>query len=136
MGAQRGWVYSPKEAARPKVPERLKVEVQSRAQTLIDEVLKPMHIKPPGKDEQWNYLVDIFCKWRGSFFYFCSTYHCPGPNAITPSFESRFARLEYIGNNTFALAYMRYTGQWWEVFPELTLEQALETIGRGEIFSP
>ena len=44
-------------------------------------MLKPKFIKPPPKDPKWNYIIDIFTKWHSSFFYFCSTYACPGPNA-------------------------------------------------------
>jgi hypothetical protein len=40
------------------------------------------------------------------------------PNAISEYFEMRFARLEYAGGEKFNTAYMRYAGQWWEIFWE------------------
>jgi hypothetical protein len=137
MAQQRGWVFDPKAVRRnQKLPDTIKAKVLAEAQTLIDDVPKPQHVKPPGKNERFNYLVDIFSKWHGRFFYFCATYNAPGPNALSPSFETRFARLEYIGNNSFAPAYMRHTGEWWEVFPELTMEQALKSISEGGMFTP
>jgi hypothetical protein len=102
----------------------------------VEEVLKPQHIQPPPKDERFNYLVDIYTKWHQSYFYFCATYHSPGPNAISPSFETRFARLAFVGNNRFDLSYMRHTGQWWELYSGLTLNEALAAIRDEPHFTP
>jgi len=68
----RGWVYDPAGAFR--VPTDIKQEVQRQAQNLIDSILKPRYVQLPDKKTQFNYLVDIHSKWRGPFFYFCSTY--------------------------------------------------------------
>ena len=132
----RRWIYSPRKARPPKVPEHLKRRVEQAASELIEKVLKPTHIKPPPKSTQFNYLVDIYTKWRGSYFYFCTTYNSPGPYAIAPSFEARFARLEYRGENQFALAYMRHTGQWVEIYDTLSLEECLDTIQNDPWFQP
>jgi hypothetical protein len=130
------WIYSPKKPAPPQVPDSVKAEVQGKARELVETYLKPTFIEPPPEDARWNYLIDISTKWHGSFFYFCSTYACPGPNAISPTFESRFARMEYVGGGRFNLAYMRHTGKWWEVYQGLTIQECLESI-RGEgIFQP
>jgi len=32
---------------------------------------------------------------------------------IENSFESKYAQLEYLGNDEFELSYIRHTGQWW-----------------------
>jgi hypothetical protein len=130
------WVYSPPKPPKPPVPEDLKAEVDGKAQALVEEVLKPKIVKPPPEDQRWNYLMDIFTKWHRSYFYFCSTYACPGPHAISPTFESRFARMEYVGNGRFDLAYMRHTGQWWSVHTGLTVEKCLEIIREDPIFQP
>jgi hypothetical protein len=130
------WIYSPPKPAKPTVPETLKAEVEVRARELIDTVLKPQHVKTPPKDERFNYIIDIGAKWYRSYFYFFSTYACPGPNALSPTFESKFARMEYVGDNRFNLSYMRHTGQWWEVFQGLTLDECLETIREEDIFHP
>lgn len=133
---QYQWVYSPSSAPKPKVPDEIKTEVQEKAQKLVEEVLKPQHVKAPPKDARFNYITDIFTKWYRNYFYFCSTYACPGPNAISPSFESKFARMEYVGDGKFNLAYMRHTEKWWEVFTDLTLDEALETIRDDGLFHP
>jgi hypothetical protein len=44
--------------------------------------------------------------------------------------------MEYVGDNRFNLAYMRHTGQWWEVFQGLTLDECLKTIIEDGIFQP
>ena len=90
---KRMWIYSPKKPTPPQVPHDIKAEVESKANELVETYLKPTYIKPPPKDERWNYIIDLFAKWHRSFFYFCSTYACPGPDALPPTFESRFARM-------------------------------------------
>jgi hypothetical protein len=134
-----GWVYDPARAfrqSRARVPTDIQREVQRRAQELIDSALKPRHIQPPPKKAKFNYLIDIYCKWRGPFFYFCAKYRCPGPQALSPFFESNFARLQYAGDGRFNLAYFRHTGQFWEIAQLLSLEECLSRIGSGGIFTP
>jgi hypothetical protein len=132
------WVYDPAGAFRrsqAQVPPGIKQEVQRRAQTLIDSTLKP-RVPPPPKKAHFNYLVDIYTRWRGPFFYFCSQYRSPGPRALSPFFESKFARLQYAGDERFNLAYFRHTGQWWEVAQLLSLDECLSRIEAGGIFTP
>ena len=135
----RTWVYDPARAFRQSqkpVPADIQHEVQRRAQELIDSTLKPRYIQPPPQKPRFNYLVDIYSQWRGPFFYFCSKYCSPGPHALSPSFESKFARLQYAGDERFNLAYFRHTGQWWEVAQLLSLEKCLARIEEGNIFIP
>jgi len=56
--------------------------------------------------------------------------------ALSPFFGSKFARLQYAGDERFNLAYLRYTGQWWEVAPLLSLEECLSEIEGGGLFTP
>jgi hypothetical protein len=91
--------------------------VAARARELVESELKPRHIGPPPDNEHLNYIVDIGTKWYRDYFYFFATYKVPGPTAITPSFEAKFARLQYHGANRFGLAFMRHTGQWAEPLP-------------------
>jgi hypothetical protein len=91
---QKMWVYSPPKL---KVPDSVKAELGKKATELINTVLKPEHVKPPPKNAKWNYIVDIYTKWHRNYFYFCAKYACPGPNALSPYFETGFARLEYAG---------------------------------------
>lgn len=108
------------------MPESVKEEVQTKANKLVADALKPQHVKPPPKKPRFNYITDIWTKWNGSYFYFGATYACPGPTAISPSFEAQFARLEYTGGSRFATSYMRPNGKWWELLQGLTLDECLD----------
>ncbi|MFC1820890.1 hypothetical protein ACFLZG_07405 [Thermodesulfobacteriota bacterium] len=134
--AKKVWMYKPKKESSPKAPELIKTQLKSKAVALIENVLKPKYIKPPPKDNDFNYLVDIFSKWHGLYFYFCSKYNCPRPRALSPSFEDKFARLEYVGPDKFNLAYKRHTGQWVEIFSGLSLEECFSEIEEGVHFAP
>lgn len=128
MKRQKMWVYSSKKPPRPKVPENIKEEVETKAKELIESFLKPEHIQPPPEDMQFNYIVDIYTKWYRSFFYFCAKYASPGPYSISPFFEMKFARMGYFGDGLFDLSYMRHTKQWFELFQDLSVDECLETI--------
>jgi hypothetical protein len=129
------WVYSPPKPPKPKVPDDLKAEVTAKAEKLIEE-LKPLHIKEPPKGHQFNYIVDLYTKWFRSYFYFCAKYACPGPYALSPFFESRFARMEYVGERRFNLAYMRHTGEWIELEQGLTVDKCLKAIKEDPYYIP
>lgn len=98
-------------------------------------MIKPKHIKPLPADSGFNYLADIYTKWVRHYFYFYATYHCPSPRALAPSFDTGFARLEYIGGESFNLSYMRHTRKWWELYDGLSLEDCLSAIGDEPHFS-
>ena len=134
---QKIWVYSP---PKPKVPGAVKLEVEAKATALVNDILKPEHVKPPPKNAKWNYIVDLYTKWHRNYFYFCARYACPGPNALSPFFDTGFARLEYAGGvgrqSQFNLSYMRHTDKWWEIRHGLSLEQCLAEIREGGLFHP
>ena len=129
MPRSRGWVYAPRKPKRVPASPALQAEAEARAKELIETVLKPRHIQPRPDDYQLNYVSDIWTKWyQSSLFYFCATYQCPGPNALSPTFESRFARMWHTGDGHFTLAYMRYTGEWIDLYTDQTLDECLERI--------
>ena len=133
---RRMWVYSPPKPPAPKVPASVKAEAQQKANQLVETILKPQHLKPPPKDYHFNYIVDIYTKWYRHYFYFCAKYCSPGPNALSPDFETKFARLEYVGENRFNLSFMRHTSEWIEVYPNLSLDKCLAAIKDDPFFSP
>ncbi len=133
--AGRQWTWAPDRRRKPPVPEALKAEVKTKADELVEKVLKPAYIKRPPKKTRWNYPIAIWTKWHRSFFYFFSTWASPGPNALPPTFELGFARMEYVGNRRFNVAYFRHTGKWWEIASGLTLKECLEMIAAGGPFS-
>lgn len=130
------WQFVPPRRPKAPIPADVKADVEARAHELVEKVLKPKYVAPPPENPQWNYVVDIGLTWFRSYLYFCATYACPGPNALSPSFEVRFARMEYFGGGRFALAYMRYTGQWVELYPDLSLDECIEAIGSEPHFQP
>lgn len=133
---QKRWVYSPPKTAKPKVSTKVKTTVKAKADELVEAVLKPNHLKPPPENTPFNYLVDIYTKWYRHYFYFCAKYHSPGPNAISPYFETKFARLEYVSHNSYHLSYMRHTGQWWELYQHLSLDECLKAVSDEPHFIP
>ncbi|MFQ6115856.1 MAG: hypothetical protein ACE5NG_17490 [bacterium] len=130
------WIFSPSKQVKPKLPNALRAKVTAEANELIETVLKTTHVESPAGDERFNYIVDIYSKWYRNYFYFCSKYACPGPNAISPHFEAGFARLEYVGNERFNLAYMRHTEKWWEIYTELSLGECMDAIRDEPLFLP
>lgn len=114
---------------RASVPAPLKAEVEAKARDLIENVLKPKHVLPPPTEKRFNALIDIGAKWYRNYFYFFSTYARPGPDALPPTFESMFARMEPLGDGTFALYAMRYTGkEWVGVFDALSADECMAAI--------
>ena len=114
---------------RASVTASLKAEVEAKGRDLIENVLKPKYVRPPKKGEQFNYITDIGAKWFRNNFYFFSIYACPGPNALSPTFEAKFARMEPLGDGTFALYAMRHTGnEWVGVFDALTVDECMKSI--------
>ena len=133
---QKRWIYSPPKQPKPKVPEDVKTDLEKKAEALIETVLKPTHVKPPPEDPRFNYIVDIYTKWYRSYFYFCAKYASPGPTAISPFFDTKFARLEYIGNGRFNLSFMRHTGKWVEIRTGLSMDECLSDIQDDPLFCP
>lgn len=135
--AKKQWVYAPqKQKSATKVPDTVKQKVKEKSDELIELHLKSQYIKPPPENPQFNYIVDIFSKWYRHYFYFCAKYNSPGPYAISPSFETKFARLEYISHDKFNLSYMRHTDQWFELYQGLSLDECLESIKDSPHFMP
>jgi len=134
--AKTRWIYSPRKRSATKVPDRLKYAVKAKADELVENVLKPQYVESPPADSHFNYLVNIYTEWYRNYFYFCSTYHSRGPNAISPSFDDKFARLEYVAADQFNLAFMRHTRQWQEIAYSISLDEALNMIKDGGFFCP
>jgi hypothetical protein len=134
--SRKMWMFSPAKREKQTVTASIKLQVETKAKELIENVLKPQHVQPPPEDLRFNYIIDIGAKWYRNYFYFFSTYSCPGPNAISPTFESKFARMEYLGNDKFALSFMLHTGEWVGLFDSLSLEECMKTIQDDSWFQP
>jgi hypothetical protein len=129
------WVAGRFPRSRPPIPPSLKQRVQAEADRLLADVLKPRSVQPP--HPEYNYITDIFTRWFRTWFYFCATYTSPPrpPDGVQETFEVRFARLEYAGGERFHMAFMRYTGEWIEIYRDLSLEEALKTMEDDAYFS-
>ncbi len=132
---QSAWLPS-SQSAGPTLDAVTKAQVEAKVRELIDKVLKPKHVKPPRDGAKSNYLTDIMPRWYGSTLFLVSVYACPGPNAISPTFEDRFGRLKPVGGGRFDLDFMRHTGQWVPLHQGLTLDQCLEAIRDDPWFMP
>ena len=133
---RKTWMPASPRRTKPQVPDSIKRILKEKADEIIENVLKPEHIKSPPTDNDCNYLVEIYSKWYRNYFYFCAKYNCPSQNAISPSFETKFARMEYVGNERFNLSYMRHTEQWWEIYQELPMLECLKLIAEEPNFMP
>ena len=121
---------------RASVTASIKSEVQTKAKSLIDSVLKPKHVLPPPGKVQFNYITDIGAKWHRNYFYFFSIYACSGPNALSPTFESKFARMEPNGGGKFALCFMRHTGEWVRLYDAISVDECMKAIQDDPWFVP
>jgi hypothetical protein len=130
------WMLHPTQPDKPSVTASIKAQVEVKAKELIENALKPKHVQPPPKGQRFNYIIDIGAKWYRNSFYLVSTYACPGPNALSPTFETKFARMEYVGNDQFALLFMRHTGQWVQLYDALSVDECLKAIRDDPWFQP
>lgn len=132
---RKSWSFVPTKPRNPAVPAALKAEVERQSRELVERVLKPEHIDPP-HGTQLNYIIDIFTKWYRSSFYFCAKYCCPGASALSPDFETRFARMTYIGSSRFNLSFMLHTDKWIEIYQNLTVEKCMSAVKEDGCFQP
>ena len=130
------WTKPAEKKSTSSLTDALKAEVESKAADLIENVLKPKSVQPPPENAKFNYITDIGTKWHRNYFYFVSTYACPGPNAISPKFEVKFARMEYVGDGKFALSFMRHTGAWVGLYNALSVDECMKAIQDDGAFVP
>lgn len=133
---RKAWMFAPEKKPKSSLPGTVKDEVDTKARELVEKVLKPRHIQPPPQGHQWNYITDITTKWIGSTCYFISIYACPGPNALSPIFEEKFARREHVGGARFTLSFMRHTGKWVELYAGLSVDECMKAIQDDPWFVP
>lgn len=96
------------------------------ADEFIRDFYRPTYLKPPPKDPQFNYIVGFSTKWHGAYLQFIAHYACPGPNAMSPSFDLAFARLGYFRDDAWSLWARRHNDEWVVLGHQLTLEECFE----------
>lgn len=130
------WMGKPARPKKSAIPDAYKAHVAIKVEKFVETVLRPKFILPPPKKPRFNYIIDVAAKWHSSSLYFVSTYACPGPTAISPTFEAKFARMEFVGSSKFNLSFMRHTGKWVVLHRFLSLDECLETIENDYWFQP
>ena len=118
-----------------KISKELKWVVQSKADLLVEK-LKKNHIRTPPPDHQFNYIVDIFTKWHGRYFYFCKKYRNPSPNRVSEFFERSYLRFDYVEDRNFDLSFMRHTGKWAQVYTDVELDECFRLAETEELLMP
>ena len=129
-------MLKPAKTSKTAVPDAIKSDLESKAANLIETVLKPKHVVQQKPDIEFNYVSDIGTKWYRNDFYFFATYTCPGSNALSPSFESNFARMEYLGAGRFSLSFHRHNDEWVKLYASQTVHECLKAIQEDAWFTP
>lgn len=129
MAVKKIWVLSP---SKKTITEKEKQALEKLFEPLISEYkIKFIEAKP---DKKHNYVIDFYSKFYRGFFYLCAKYKAEYQNRIHDEFETKFARLEYIDNDKFNLAYFRHTGQWWTIDENVTDYYCFKTIKDNPLF--
>jgi hypothetical protein len=126
-------------ASKTKMPDHVKRDLTAWAEAFMEERFEPGINKEGAEAHGFNYVVDLYARWRGPRFYIGATYRragFPDDAGDEAHFDAHSARVTYQGPRSFALAYMRHTKRWHTVFYDLTLEQVKDRIEGMEIFWP
>jgi hypothetical protein len=125
---KKTWTYGPAKLkkTRPKAPEELIEYLQKKGDEIVEKIFKPKYLLTVCEEQTLNQIVDIYTKWYRNCFYFCVKYKCP-PDAHRQSFENKFVRLEYLGNDEFQYSHMRHTGKWNPTF-KMTTDECLKHV--------
>ncbi len=132
------WIIQRPNKQIPNPPLDLKAEIDLKANQFVITELEPQYVQNAisSFEPTHNYITQIYTKWHGRYFYFCAEYTCPGPQAYSPTFESKFARLEYTAPVRFNLSYLRHTRTWWELGTDLSFDECCALIKEGGFFYP
>jgi len=125
---KKTWTYGPAKSkkTRPKAPEELIEYLQKKGDEIVEKTFKPKYLLPVYEEQTLNQIVDIYTKWYRNCFYFCVKYKCP-PDAHRQSFENKFVKLEYLGNDEFQYSCMRHNGKWNPTF-KMTTDKCLKHV--------
>jgi len=128
-----GWVHTTNKTIGKPTPSD-KQEVETFFQPLIEQ-FKKQFIKEKASGP-FDYITDIYPKWYRSYFYLCAKYKSEHPNRIQDEYEEKFARLTFIKQGVFDIAYFRHTGQWFPIGENLGLEKCREMILSNPVLHP
>lgn len=112
-----------------------KTSIGNVCETFIATVLTPRHLpqsRPPG----FNCPIALYGKWRGNQYRFITRYRTDDPSSTVAEFDAPFARLGYCRQDCFDLFWHRHTGEWFRLFRDLPLTEALHRIEHEPHFMP
>ena len=119
----RAWVWAPTNIPpKCKLSKWQKEGLRAEADRFVAEFYRA-GIKAPPKKPQSNYIVGYSTKWHGSYLQFIAHYLCPGPNALSPSFEIAFARLGYFTSDSWNIWARRHNDEWMVLGRRMTLKE-------------
>lgn len=122
----RNYVWMPSHIPpKCKLSKWRKQDLQAVADRFVAEFYQPA-IKPPPPDARFNYIVGFSTKWHGAYLQFIARYACPGPRALTPFFDTAFARLGCFGPDSWNIWARRHNDQWMVIDQGRTLHQCFE----------
>lgn len=129
MATKKVWVLSlPKKT----LTEKEKQVLEKLFEPLISEYKFTFIEAEP--DKKYNYVIDFYSKFYRGFFYLCAKYIAEYKNRIVDEFETKFARVEFVDENKYNLAYYWHTGQWWTSDKNATAEYCLKNIKDNPLF--
>jgi hypothetical protein len=97
-----------------------KVNAESQGRPIRQQFLQAHFHQAAARDQRFNYLVDFSTKWHGPYLQFIARYACPGTNALSPFFETAFARLGYFRDDAWSIWARRHNDQWMVLGHQLT----------------
>ena len=125
--SKKVWMQVVRKPRPAKPAEAEKAKIIAACEAFIRDVLKPRFLSQI-KPTEFNYPVEIFGDWRAGRYRFMQRYRSDSPNRVSDEFDAPFARLDYMGPNSFHIYWMRHNGDWWPLHLGMTLEQALRLI--------
>jgi hypothetical protein len=117
--------------SKKKITEVEQTKLTTLFESLINQYKEKFIEAQPNKEE--NYIVNFYSKFYRGFFYLCADYKAEYENRISDGYERKFARLEFINDNKYNLAYFRHTGQWWTIERNVTREFCLTYITNNSL---
>ncbi len=129
MKTKKVWVFTP---VKKTIAEADKQALSDMFEPLIAAYKKKFIEVKPNKQE--NFIIDFYSKFYRGFFYLCAKYKAEYENRTLDEFEEKFARLEFVDENSYNLAYFRHTGQWWTIDENVTAEYCYKNIKDNPLF--
>ncbi len=134
MANKRGWVHIQEKAAKKKVTDEIKEKITNFFNPLVEEYREQIKNIVPNKE--YPYAIEVYTKWVQSYFYFGCVLKLDFENRIADKVDDKFARLEFVDNNLFNIAYKRHTGSWFQIATNLSLEEALVCLRNDPMLQP